>query len=89
MANVLFCTSMQAWQPLPDAVLDVLTHQAVCSSVCVAHQRGSLLSCRTLQFMIMGAQTGLVLWRKQHKRSYDLVRLATCSWFASWGSSSA
>lgn len=24
--------------------------------------------------MLMGAQTGLVVWRKQHKRSYDLVR---------------
>eukprot|EP00879_Flechtneria_rotunda_P026380 GHRR01028124.1.p1 GENE.GHRR01028124.1~~GHRR01028124.1.p1 ORF type:complete len:101 (+),score=18.32 GHRR01028124.1:172-474(+) len=30
-------------------------------------------------FMILGAQTGLVLWRKKHKRSYDLVRVTTCS----------
>lgn len=27
-------------------------------------------------FMILGAQTGLVMWRKKHKRSYDLVSLA-------------
>eukprot|EP00879_Flechtneria_rotunda_P021404 GHRR01022561.1.p1 GENE.GHRR01022561.1~~GHRR01022561.1.p1 ORF type:complete len:231 (+),score=50.92 GHRR01022561.1:172-864(+) len=27
-------------------------------------------------FMILGAQTGLVLWRKKHKRSYDLASLA-------------
>ncbi|KAF8065963.1 rnf121 [Scenedesmus sp. PABB004] len=27
-------------------------------------------------FMILGAQTGLVVWRKQHKRSYELVSLA-------------
>lgn len=27
-----------------------------------------------LLLLILGAQTGLVLWKKKHKRSYELVR---------------
>jgi hypothetical protein len=37
---------------------------------CLDHRRAT----SPAQFMTMGAQAGLVLWRKQHKRSYDLVR---------------
>jgi hypothetical protein len=40
-----------------------------CALLCLCH----CLHYGLLQFMLMGAQTGLVVWRKQHKRSYDLV----------------
>lgn len=47
-----------------------------CSSATAAHDAvsGKPAHLHCAQFMILGAQTGLVLWRKHHKRSYELVR---------------
>lgn len=41
-------------------------------------------ACCVPQFMLMGAQTGLVVWRKQHKRSYDLVRTRSSRHWQQW-----
>lgn len=46
--------------------------QCACDFASQGYCHSSCCTC-VLQFMLMGAQTGLVVWRKQHKRSYDLV----------------
>ena len=34
-----------------------------------------------LQLTVIAAQSGLVMWKKKHKRSYELVRLdMLCDW---------
>jgi hypothetical protein len=41
-----------------------------------------------LLLLILGAQTGLVLWKKKHKRSYELVSLLPIAYVCKWRATS-
>jgi hypothetical protein len=60
------------WSPPPSPPPPLRTHQSQEESVTPGF---AILLMYALLLLILGAQTGLVIWKQKHKRSYELVTL--------------
>ena len=72
-SNTQWLYSISSWYeglPLPGSAAHHVTYPSACLTF-----SGASLCALSMQLTVIGAQGGLVWWKKKHKRSYELVGL--------------